>query len=261
MDCRDAFPDELVESYARGRLDEAAMESFEEHYFGCRECLARLETLQALPTALLDRAWEAPSSGRPFRRRRLPVWLGVAACLAALAAAWLGLRLGGARPEERAEAPSALTVPATTPALVEWARITPPRYEVPSFRGFLPESPEFEAAMDRYRRSDYAGALAGLEQVVRQNPDDAAALFFLGACDLLTDRSAEGMRRFEEVIALGETPYLEEARLYRARVLVGEGRLDEAASELEKVLALRGDLEDEARQGLQHIRDSQPRPE
>lgn len=257
MDCRDAFPDELVERYVRGRLDEAAMESFEEHYFGCRECLARLETLQALPTALLDRAWEAPSSARPLRHRRLPVWLGVAAGLAALAAAWLGLRLGGAKPGERAEAPSTLAVP----ALVEWARVTPPRYEVPSFRGFLPESPEFEAAMDRYRRSDYEGALAGLEQVVRGNPDDAAALFFLGACDLLTDQSSEGMRRLEEVIALGESPYLEEARLYLAKALVGEGRLDEAASELEKVLALRGDLEDEARQGLQHIRESRPRPE
>lgn len=257
MDCRDAFPDELVERYVRGRLDEAAMESFEEHYFGCRECLARLETLQALPTALSDRAGPALSSGRSFRHRRLPVWLGVAAGLVALAAAWLGLRLGGAKPGERAEAPSTLTVP----ALVEWARITPPRYEVPSFRGYFPESPEFEVAMDRYRRSDYAGALAGLEQVVRGNPDDAAALFFLGACDLLTDRSSKGMRRLEEVIALGESAYLEEARLYLARALVREGRLDEAASELEKLLALRGDLEDEARQGLQHIRESQPRPE
>jgi anti-sigma factor RsiW len=61
LDCHEAFPDELVESYVRGRLDEAAMQSFEEHYFGCPDCLERLETFQALPTAW--RHWWRPGSG------------------------------------------------------------------------------------------------------------------------------------------------------------------------------------------------------
>jgi tetratricopeptide (TPR) repeat protein len=115
--------------------------------------------------------------------------------------------------------------------------------------------------MDRYIRSDYAGAIAGLEQAVRRNPDDAAARFFLGACDLLSGRMPAGIVRLEEVVALGESAYREEARIYLAKALVQEGRLDDAAAELRKVLELRGDFENEAREGLDRIRESRPRPE
>ena len=264
MECRDGVPDEQVERYALGRLDETAMEAFEDHYFGCSGCLARLETLQALPTALRRRA----PRGRmvALRRRGLPAWVGVAASLVAVATAWLGLRLATGRPGDQAKTPSTHavsppSVPATARGLVEWARITPPRFQVPSLRGPRSESPEFEAAMERYVRSDYAGAIAGLEQAVRRNPDDAGALFFLGACHLLSGRTAAGIVRLEEVVALGESPYLEEARIHLAKALVREGRLDEAAAELQKALELRGDLEDDAREGLDRLRESRPRPE
>lgn len=264
LECRDAVPDEQVERYARGRLDEAAMEAFEDHYFGCPACLARLETLQALPLALRRRA--AHGRGVALRRRGLPVWVGVAASLAALATAWLGLRLATGGPGDQARTPSSLAVspspvPTSVQGLLEWARITPPRFQAPSLRGFRSESSEFEAAMDHYTRSDYAGAIAGLEQAVRRSPDDAAALFFLGASHLLSGRMPAGIVRLEEVVDLGESPYLEEARLYLAKALVHEGRLDDATAELQKVLELRGDLEDEAREGLHQIRESRPRLE
>jgi tetratricopeptide (TPR) repeat protein len=176
-------------------------------------------------------------------------------------AAWLGLRFGAGRPVERSQAPSTIAVPATASALAAWARITPPHYEAPSLRGSGWESSEFEAAMQRYVVSDYPSAAAGLERAVRRHPDDAAALFFLGACDLLIDRTPDGIRRLQEVVALGESPYVEEAHILLAKGLVREGRVDEAAAELQKALALRGDLEDEARQGLRRIRESRPRGE
>ncbi len=261
MTCRDAVPDELVERYTLGQLDEEATEAFENHYFGCPECLVRLETLQALPIALRRRARHG--RGVALRRQRLPAWVGVAASVAAVAAAWLGWRLATGRPGDQATTPSTLAVslppvPTKVRGVIEWARITPPRFQAPSLRGFLPESPEFEAAMDRYIQSDYAGAVAGLEEVVRRKPDDAAARFFLGACHLLSGRMPAGIVRLEEVVALGESPYLEEARLYLARALVQEGRLDDAAAELQKVLELRGDFENDAREGLDRIHESLP---
>ena len=264
MICRDAVPDELVERYTLGQLDEEALEAFEDHYFGCAECLTRLETLQALPIALRRRARHGRSVA--LRRQRLPAWVGVAASVAAVATAWLGWRLATERPGGQASTPSTLAVlprpvPTSARGLVEWALITPPRFQAPSLRGFRSESPEFEAAMDRYTQSDYAGAIAGLEEAVRRNPDDAAARFFLGACHLLSGRMPAGIVRLEEVVALGESPHLEEARLYLAKALVQEGRLDDAAAELRRVLELRGDFENEAREGLDRIRESRPRPE
>ena len=262
--CRDAVPDELVERYVLGQLDETALEAFEDHYFACPECLVRLETLQALPIALRRRARHG--RGVALRRQWLPAWVGVAASVAAVATAWLGWRLATGRPGDQATTPSTLAVsprpvPTSVRGLVEWARITPPRFQAPSLRGFRSESPEFEAAMDRYIRSDYAGAIAGLEEAVRRNPDDAAARFFLGACHLLSGRMPAGIMRLEEVVALGESPHLEEARLYLAKALVQQGRLDDAAAELRRVLELRGDFENEAREGLDRIRESRPRPE
>jgi tetratricopeptide (TPR) repeat protein len=262
--CRDGVPDEQVERYALGQLDEAATEAFEDHYFGCPECLMRLETLQTLPRALQRRARRRRSVA--LRRPGLPVWVGVAASVAAVATAWLGWRLTTGRPGGQATTPS--TLPVSPPhvatdvrRVVEWARITPPRFQAPSLRGPGEESREFEAAMDRFARSDYAGAISGLEEVVRRNPDDAAATFFLGASYLLSGRRPAGIVRLEEVVALGESPYLEEARLYLARALVHEGRVDDAAAELQKVLELRGDFENEAREGLDLIRESRPRRE
>ena len=259
--CRDAVPDELVERYALGQLDEAAMEAFEDHYFGCPECLVRLETLQALPIALRRRARNG--RGVALRRRWLPAWVGVAASVAAVATAWLGWRLATGRPGDRATAPSTLAVsspPVATSGrgLVEWARITPPRFRAPSLRGPRPGFPEFEAAMDSYVQADYAGAITGLEGAIRRNPGDAAARFFLGASYLLSGRMPAGIVRLEEVVALGESPYLEEARLYLAKALVQEGRLDDAAAELQMVLELRGDFENDAREGLDRIRESLP---
>jgi tetratricopeptide (TPR) repeat protein len=112
--------------------------------------------------------------------------------------------------------------------------------------------------MEAYVRSDYAEATAGLEGAVRLHPGDAGALFFLGSSHLLTGRIPEGIARLEETIALGESPYLEEARLYLAKALVLEGRLDEAEAQLRMASELRGDLEDEVQEGLRRIRESRP---
>ena len=70
MDCRDAVPNELVESYVQGRLDESAREGFEDHYFGCPACLARLETTPSSSSA--SRSKQRPTASRS-RGTRTPV--------------------------------------------------------------------------------------------------------------------------------------------------------------------------------------------
>ena len=51
----------------------------------------------------------------------------------------------------------------------------------------------------------------------------------------MRDRPAEATAAFARVIALGDTPYLGEARLYRAKALLREGGGAAALSELHAV--------------------------
>ena len=52
---------------------------------------------------------------------------------------------------------------------------------------------------------------------------------------------------FERVSNLGDTPYLEEALLIRAKVRLTHGDPETARTDLEQVIRLKGDLEQEAR--------------
>lgn len=44
--------DDVIDRYVRGQLDVAASNAFEEHYFECDECFARVEELEALRVAV-----------------------------------------------------------------------------------------------------------------------------------------------------------------------------------------------------------------
>ena len=59
-----------------------------------------------------------------------------------------------------------------------------------------------------------ATAAAGLEEAAKLDPRSPEIGFFLGACHLLTDHNDAAISELRRTIALGETPFLEEARFY-----------------------------------------------
>jgi hypothetical protein len=107
--------------------------------------------------------------------------------------------------------------------------------------------------MSRYGDGDLAGALPELEIASRMAPEAPGPRFFLGVCLLLESRVEEGVERLRQTVALGDTPYLEEARFYLAKGLLLGGDRAAAEAELDQVIALEGDLEGEARELLERL--------
>ncbi|MDQ5858084.1 MAG: hypothetical protein M3542_07405, partial [Acidobacteriota bacterium] len=143
---------------------------------------------------------------------------------------------------------------ARSAALATLAVVHAPQYTPVVLRGAVDEAARrFREAMQLYVSRDYAGARPGLRaasELDRGRPDIA---FFLGICALLTDEPADAIAELRRTIALGESPYLEEAHFYLAKAHVQRGELAAASGELAATVRLRGEREQEARELLQKL--------
>jgi TolA-binding protein len=123
------------------------------------------------------------------------------------------------------------------------ARIEPPAYEAAASADV---APEFRAAMENYRKRDYAGAIAGLRAAVQAEPQSAEAHFYLAICLLMTNDRAGGIQELQAVIAAGSAPYLEAARFYLAKALLADRNIRGADVQLRVIVEMHGKLEKQA---------------
>jgi tetratricopeptide (TPR) repeat protein len=143
---------------------------------------------------------------------------------------------------------------ARSSALAALAIVQAPPYTPAVLRGALDETARrFQEAMRLYVRKDYEGAKARLRAAAALDPGAPDIAFFLGICALLTDEPAAAIAELRRTVALGESPYLEEAHFYLAKAHVRRGELTAAASQIEATVRLRGDREQEAREMLQKL--------
>ena len=247
MDCARIVADQIMEKYLLDQLDDPEREQFENHFFECEECFARLEALQAAQRVLSEEpATTERSIVRPWRSRSWR-WAVAAAAVAVigLSAVWWWL---GSSPR-----PQTVSL---SPELAELARITPPHYEPIRLRGASDVAQRrFRTAMEFYSAGDYASAIPGLEEAAELDPDAPNISFFLGACYLLTGRTSEGITELERTIALGDTPYLEEAFLLMAKGRLATGDRIGAENAFEEAAKMNGDLRIEARDALAKLRE------
>lgn len=292
MQCEQVLRDEIAERYLRGALSAADQEAFEDHYFECASCFDELENLRLIREALAGGA-AAGEARSGARAGWAPWKWAAAAVVALVAGGlyWRFVSSNGppARPgneqgrlaerqpavpvqpapeepsppvpetvssaQQHPSAPSEVVgAAARSVALAALATVRAPQYTPPTLRGALDEAERrFREAMRLYVRRDYAGATAGLSAAAgldRERPDIA---FFLGICELLTDEPMAAIAELRRTIALGESPYLEEAHFYLAKAHVRRGELASAASQLEATIRLRGEREQEARGLLQKL--------
>jgi tetratricopeptide (TPR) repeat protein len=149
----------------------------------------------------------------------------------------------------------------STPSLVALARFEPPAYVPQTFRSVDSEATaQFRDAMRPYVAKDYRAAIRGLRTASELDPEAAHASFFLGICYLLTDQIDLGIRALQKTIALGDSPYLEEAHFYLAKALLLKNDAPGAQRELERTLQLHGEREDEARRVLNELNRLSPPP-
>lgn len=239
MSCERDFPDELVEAYAAGRLEETAAAAFEDHYFACAACLQRLRLAQDLPAA-----FEQPIPAR--HRPAWPIGLAAAASLLLAVGLWRVARPPAPGPSAApGTAPTALG-PTRAERLRELGRFEPPAWAPETLRSGEAEPEGLEEGRRRYLARDYAGAVPLLERAAEAAPRDPRSAFFLGATLLLDGRVEPGAAQLRRVVALGDTPYLEEARLLLARACLLRGDGAGAERELGTVVDLQGDFEPQA---------------
>jgi len=240
MNCEQIEREEIIEKYLTGRLDRAAQEEFEAHWFGCRECKQKLQVSRMLQEKLWEKGDKLVSqtpkpAGVPVRRRAW-AYSATAAVLviAAAAALWWQLR-GPGRPQ------------AGTTGMLTLASIKPPLYVPPALRGAQDEAAErFRRGMALYQEGRYDAAIPDLRAAADLNPEGAGSRFFLGICLLLTGQTDAGIGELQATISLGESVYLEEAHFYLAKALLGRGDVGGAKEEFNWVLEKGGNLKEEA---------------
>jgi tetratricopeptide (TPR) repeat protein len=256
MTCDEVSRDEVIERYVLGQLEDQNRDSFEQHYFECARCFDLLQTYQALQAELARTRGAieaAPSRGR-FQQW---VWLPAAAVvLLSVSVVMWQMPIAGpalAPTMTNTPAPGASGAPGTTasgerPSLDQLARFEPPRYTQSRFRGSADAATaKFRAGIEQYQRQDFAAARATLLEASTLDPDAPHIAFFLGIASLLTSQPAEGVESLRRTVALGDSPYREEAHFYLAKAYVRLGRVDEAIAELDRAIQLRDAHEAEAR--------------
>jgi len=204
----------LVERYVADTLtDEGGRADFEAHVLVCPRCQDEIRVAMAV------RAELAPVTTRARRGQRVwPLGLGIAVA-AGVAAMILS------RASERSTRWQDLgAVPAAPIYLGVAVRGTPVRGDS-----------LFALAMKAYDDHRYDAATTGLRTALVAGADSAPAEFFLGAALLMGDRAPEAGAAFARVIALGDTPYLGEAHLYRAKALLRQGGGAAALAELHAI--------------------------
>ena len=234
MKCPRPASDDDLERYVLGQMTDAEQQAFEEHYFGCDECFGRLETLRIIHSA-----------ARTVKTRSSPRWwLQGAAGIAAAVAIAVGLWLAYGR-HPRAPVQRSASVPAVkSDQFAELARFEAPSWNPVIVRGGgSTPSKAVREAMRTYQAGDFRSAAQQLRAVRPRTPEVA---FYLGICEIESGNTAAGAQGLRQVIAAGDTPWLEQAHFYLAKALLGTGDAPGARAELRQVLTIHGDYASES---------------
>jgi tetratricopeptide (TPR) repeat protein len=263
MTCEDVIQGEIAEKYLHAELSEESREAFEQHYFECDRCFALLQAYRGLQAELARsrHAILAEAPGRSWIWR----WGWAPATAAVVMAAGLALWQQpltdtGSTPEGQpstpASAPSPAGPPATPgPSLADLARVDPPPYTASRLRGVEDEAgARYHAAMKRYVQGDFRGAIAGLSAAATLDPEAPHVLFFLGVSRLAAGEPDAGIEALRRTIALGDSPFIEEARFFLAKGYLQKRDVEAAERELARAVQLRGAREAEARQMLADLK-------
>jgi TolA-binding protein len=127
-----------------------------------------------------------------------------------------------------------------------------PSYHAPVLRGETQDS-AFESGMKQYAAGNCAGAMNTLSQVDPNSASRAAAQFYSGVCRMHTGDFAGAAAALRPVATAAESPYQESALYYLAQIALAQSKGAEARHDLKQVVALRGDLEHQARRQLAQI--------
>jgi len=108
--------------------------------------------------------------------------------------------------------------------------------------------------MQHYLEGNYRAAIPGLRAAVKLNPEAMDANFFLAVCRLLEGQTNAAIAGLRRTIALGDSPFSEEAHFYLAKAYLRKADLVSAKGELDQAIRLHGERQQEVQQLLEEIK-------
>jgi tetratricopeptide (TPR) repeat protein len=155
-------------------------------------------------------------------------------------------------PPESAKRPGAVL--RQVEVLARLARVEPPRYLATVLRGSTDEATlRFQEGMKVYATQNFRGTVPILREAAALDPSRPDIAFFLGASELLSDDTTGAVKELRRTIAMGDTPFLEEAHFYLAKAYLKQGDTDSARAELTKAKALREEKGEEVDEMLAEL--------
>jgi hypothetical protein len=259
--CNGAPAEHFALGYVEGTLPEVEAERFEEHYFDCPVCLKHLQTIQTMAQSLAQQSVATIEQPRLKMPIAWPVWAwsggAVAALLLVSIFTYKSLEPKLAQPtvaqSELKSLPQAATssqpVRASAAAvhLSQLADLTLPVYVVPNLRGDGSDA-NFETGMREYAAGNCQDAIVTLRQVAEQSAEAHAAEFYSGACQMRLGDFPAATRGLRKIADSGDSPQQEAALYILAQIALAGNDPVAAHMYLERTIALRGDLEQRARQ-------------
>ncbi len=267
--CEHAFLDDRLERYVSGEAPETERDAFEIHVLECAPCRRALEAHLDLADAL--RA-PRPTAGLPGPvARPVPVaprplkWLPFAATLAVAALAGTLYMQGEPAPTPlpREVPPSASSArpaasqPPVGPPL-EKAEVTLSAERALPLRGTGTDTflQDFGAAIQFYRKDDYAHAAESLAALASRHPEAPEARFYLGVSLLFLGRSAEAAEALERAAALASGSQRDDAEWYLALALIRADQPAKARARFESLCARPGSRKEAACAAVGSLRAS-----
>lgn len=279
--CKGAPAEEFGLAYVEGSLDASQIASFEEHFFECSTCESYVIDLQRVAKQMSLHPIDAAVVSRS-NRGSVALWPGLlkptlAWGLPIAALVMIGVfvvrgnmhRTGSTdeAKNSRGQVPAVKTTgadasttsakPTTTSSTAsssnhklfntaQLADLKLPVFVLPGLRDDSGDS-QFVAGMKAYNAGDCRSAVESLARVAVNSNDARAARLFTGACQLKLGNVQNAENNLHIVVAAGDTPQLEWALYELAQAALATNNPTTAHEYLQKVIALRGDLEAKAR--------------
>ncbi|GBC78416.1 hypothetical protein HRbin08_01909 [bacterium HR08] len=243
--CTDPRVGQLLPRYELGMLEDSEREAFLDHLAQCDFCHAELYALEPV-TDLLRAKREAALAvrERASRAKRL-LWplhllahlerrrVAWAAAILIAASATLVAVLWSRGPEKPPEVTS--TAPPQRPSPSGPKSSLSPQ-EIARLRSAETRTP-FESALSAYEKGDFVRAIELLMPIVRLEPENAEAHFYLGASWLQLGRPQEAIGPLRRAVQLSVGVERERSRYHLALAYARAGQREEALRELEMLIA------------------------
>jgi hypothetical protein len=280
--CKGSQAEEFGLAYVEGSLDANQAASFEEHFFECSNCEKYVIELQRVAkqmrlhpmdaTAVLRgdtnrvRLW--PKLLKPTLAWGLPMAAVVLIGVFVARGNWHSAGSTDEAKNTQVQLPAVNSTGASTsttqtskPAATatttasgnhkafsssQLADLRLPVFVMPGLRDDSSDS-RFLAGMKAYTAGDCRTAVASLALVPVNSNDARAARLFTGACQLKMGKVQAAENNLHIVVDAGDTPQLEWALYELAQAALATNDTSTAHDYLQKVIALRGDLEVKAR--------------